>query len=157
MRFLALDWETNGLRADPVQPLPHANYPVSVSIWAVSDDGTVEHLHSSRVSGATQFSAWATEHHPFTPEDLRDEPAFPEVVRTLTAYVQEGDVLVCHNIDHDLWKVLMFMCMELRIDPAAFINMPRVCTCKGPWASTVLDGKWLYARAVQTLWSHEWR
>ena len=43
-RFLALDWETNGLRPDSEWPLPHANYPVSVSLWAVTVDGSVEHM-----------------------------------------------------------------------------------------------------------------
>ena len=66
-RFLALDWETNGLRPDPDWPLPYANHPVSVSLWAVTSDGTVEHLYTSRVSGATQFCTWASRHHAFTP------------------------------------------------------------------------------------------
>ena len=109
-----------------MQPLPHANSPVSVSIWAGSDDGTVEHLYSSRVSGATEFSAWVTNHHSFTPEELRGGPAFPEVVRALTAYVQEGGALVCQSINHDWWQVFMFRCLELRIYPAAVITMHRV-------------------------------
>ena len=151
-RFLALDWETNGFRADPDQPLPCANWPVSVSLWAVAVDGSVEHLYSSKVSGATQFSTWAAEHHPFTPEDLRTAPAFEEVIRAMIAMVREGDVLVCHNMDYDVGKVLVPMCRRLGLeaDGMRLLRLPWVCTCKGGWASTLLGGKWLSMRELCT-------
>ena len=147
-RFLALDWETNGLRPDLVSPLPCVNYPVSVSLWAVTNDGAVEHLYSSRVSGATQFCAWASRHHAFTPEDLRSAPAFEEVVQAMIAVVREGDVLVCHNVDYDVGKVLAPMCRRLGVDGARLLSLPRVCTCKGEWASTLMNGKWLSMREL---------
>ena len=80
MRRLALDFETHGLRADPKQPLPWANYPVSVALWAVSEDRSMSQLYNSKISGATSFNSWATEHHAITPQALNDEPYFEEVL-----------------------------------------------------------------------------
>ena len=143
MRFLALDFETNGLRADPKQPLPWANYPVSVALWAVGADRSICQLYSSKISGATSFNSWASEHHAFTPQDLISEPDFEEVLGRLAATVAKDDVLVCHNIGYDIGKVLAPMCCMQGLSGAKLLALPRVCTCKGGWASTVLDGKWL--------------
>ena len=143
MRFLALDFETNGLRADPKQPLPWANYPVSVALWAVGADRSICQLYSSKISGATSFNSWASEHHAFTPQDLVSEPDFEEVLGRLAAAVAKDDVLVCHNVDYDVFKVLAPMCRMQGLDGAKLLELPRVCTCKDGWASTVLDGKWL--------------
>ena len=144
MRFLALDFETNGLRAVPKQPLPLANYPVSVALWAVRGDRSICQLYSSKISGATSFNSWATQHHDFTPQDLISEPDFEEVLGRLAAAVAKDDVLVCHNTGYDICKVLAPMCRAQGLDGAKLLELPRVCSCKGgAWASTVLDGKWL--------------
>lgn len=143
MRFLALDFETNGLRADPKQPLPWANYLVSVALWAVGADRSISQLYSSKIKGAMSFNSWATQHHDFTPQDLVSEPDFEEVLGRLAAAVAKDDVLVCHNAGYDICKVLAPMCRMQGLDGAKLLDLPRVCTCKGAWASTVLDGKWL--------------
>ena len=143
MRFLALDFETNGLRADSKQPLPWGNDPVSVALWAVGADRSICQLYSSKISGATSFNSWASEHHDFTPQDLVSEPDFEEVLGRLAAAVAKDDVLVCHNVGYDIGKVLAPMCRAQGLDGAKLLELPRVCTCKGGWASTVLDGKWL--------------
>ena len=110
MRSLALDFETNGLRADPKQPLPWANYPVSVALWAVCEDRSFNHLYSSKHRGATSFNSWATQNHDFTPQYLNDEPDFEEVLGRFAATVAKYDILVCHNTGYDIGKVLAPMC-----------------------------------------------
>lgn len=143
MRLLALDFETNGLRADPKQPLPWANYPVSVALWAVCEDRSMSQLYNSTFSGATSFNSWATEQHAFAPHDLSDEPDFEEVLGRLAATIATSDILVCHNTGYNIGKVLAPMCRMQRLDGAKLLNLPRVCSCKRAWASTGLDGKWL--------------
>ena len=143
MRLLALDFETNGLRAAAKQPLPWANYPVSVALWAMSEDCSMSQLYNSKISGATSFNAWATEQHAFTPHDLNDEPDFEEVLGRLAAAAAKYDVLVCHNVGYDIGKVLAPMCRLQGFNGAKLLDLPRVCSCKSAWASTVLDGKWL--------------
>eukprot|EP00969_Alexandrium_andersonii_P312873 13824322-Alexandrium_andersonii.AAC.1 len=66
----------------------------------------------------------------------------------MIAVVRAGDVLVCHNVDHDVGKVLLPMCRRLKVDGSRLLNLPRVCTCKGEWASTLLGGKWLSMREL---------
>ena len=62
----------------------------------------------------------------------------------MIAVVREGDVLVCHNVDYDVGKVLAPMCRRLEVyDGLRQMRLPRVCTCKGDWASTLMNGKWL--------------
>ena len=61
----------------------------------------------------------------------------------LAATVAKYDILVCHNADYDICKVLAPMCRMHGLDGAKLLELPRVCSCKGAWASTVLDGKWL--------------
>ena len=143
MRFLALYFETNGLRADSKQPLPWANYPVSVALWAVSEDRSMSQLYNSKIRGAASFNSWATEHHAITPQYLNDEPEFKEVLDCLAATVATDDILVCHNTGYDIGKVLAPMCKLQGLDGAKLLDLPKVCTCKEAWASTVLDGKWL--------------
>ena len=143
MRFLALDFETGGLKADPTQLLPCANYPVSVALWAVSDDRGVSKLYNSQFSGATGISSWATGHRNITPQDLNGKLLFEEVLSCGAAAIATGDVLVCHNAGDGVAKVLAPMCVACMVDGAKLLDLPRVCSCKGAWASTVLDGKWL--------------
>ena len=106
MRFLALDFETNGLRADSKQPLPWANWPVPVALWAVTADRSASQLYSSKISGATSFNSWATEHHAFTPTYLVSEPEFKEVLGSLAATIANDDVFVCHKVGDGVDKVL---------------------------------------------------
>ena len=114
-----------------------------MALWAVCEDLSVKQLYSSKIRGATSFNSWATQNHDFTPQYLNDEPNFEEVLRRLAAAVAKYDVLVCHNVGYDIFKVLAPMCFMQGLDGAKLLELPRVCTCKGGWASTVLDGKWL--------------
>ena len=142
-RLLALDFETNGLDDRHRPPQPWANYPVSVAIFAVSHEGDVEPLYSSRISGATAFNDWATRMHEFGPGDLQDEPSLEEAVRAMSALVEPGDVMVCHNVSYDLVRCLQNSCHMLSIDASAILSLPRFCSCRSEWAMDRNGDKWL--------------
>jgi DNA polymerase III epsilon subunit-like protein len=142
-RLLALDFETNGLPDLHCPPQPWANYPVSVAIFAVSQEGGVEPLYSSRISGATAFNGWAARMHEFGPSDLQDEPDLEEVMGAMSALVKPGDVMVCHNISYDIERCLQNSCRLLDIDASAILSLPRFCTCRSEWAMDRNKDKWL--------------
>ena len=114
-----------------------------MALWAVCEDLSVKQLYSSKIRGATSFNSWATQNHDLTPQDLNDEPDFEEVLGRLAAAVATDDVLVCHNVGYNIGKVLAPMCRLHGFNGAKLLDLPRVCSCKGAWASTVLEGKWL--------------
>ena len=142
-RLLALDFETNGLDDRHCPPQPWANYPVSVAIFAVSFEGGVEPLYSSRISGATAFNSWAARMHEFGPGDLRDEPDLEAVVNAMSALVKPGDVMVCHNVSYDIERCLQNSCRMLGIDASAILSLPRFCTCRSDWAMDQNGDKWM--------------
>ena len=109
----------------------------------MSEDRSFNQFYSSNIRGATSFNSWATQNHDVTPQDLNDEPDFEEVLGRLAAAVATDAALVCHNVGYDIGKVLAPMCRLHGFIGAKLLDLPRVCSCKGAWASTVLDGKWL--------------
>ena len=144
VRFLALDFTTSGFQENSGPELkPWQNYPCSVAIYAVNEEGEVEHLYSSMISGAQEFNAWAKTHHPFTPADLEGEPSFSEVVADISALVRPGDVLVAHNCHFDIDSVLRDSCARMGVDDSAITSLPRFCTCRSAWAVGVNGDRWL--------------
>lgn len=143
MRFLALDFETTGLRSDSKQPLPWANYPVSVALRAVGEDRRVSQLYSSKISGATNINAWASQHHDFAPQYLNSEPDFKDVMGCAAATFAKAVALVCLNTGYGVGKELTPMCVAGGVGGAKMLDLPKVCTYKGAKASTVLDGNGL--------------
>ena len=142
-RLLALDFETNGLRDPRHQPLPWPNFPVCVAVYSVSASGDVEPLYSSRISGALAFNEWCAAHHPFTPLDLLGEPSLAEVMEQLSALLQPGDVVCCHNVNYDLERCLRHTCEQLGVAPPAILSLPRFCTCRSEWAAQANGDSWL--------------
>ena len=51
MRFVCLDFETNGFYDESVPVLPWTSYPIQISLTAV-ENGTVVHLYDSLIKGA---------------------------------------------------------------------------------------------------------
>ena len=142
-RLLALDFETNGVMDRKHRPLPWSNFPVSVAVYAVSASGDVAPLFSSRISGATAFNEWASAHHPFTPQDLQNEPSLAEVIEKLSELLQPNDIICCHNMQYDLDRCLYESCCRLGIPTPSIFNLPRFCTCRSPWAAEVHGDRWL--------------
>ena len=142
-RLLTLDFETNGVWDRKHRPLPWANFPVSVAVYAVSAAGDVAPLFSSRISGAMAFNEWASAHHPFAPKDLQHEPSLADVLEQLSELLQPNDIICCHNIQYDLDRCLNESCSRMGIPLPDLFSLRRFCTCRSPWAAEVHGDTWL--------------
>jgi DNA polymerase III alpha subunit (gram-positive type) len=133
MRFLALDFETNGRSSDDV--LPCGGFPTQVSVTAcVPATGDVLHLYNSYIRGAKSLSDWVCKNTSVTLELLENAPLADEVSLALGNLWNEGDVIVAHNACFDLGVVLP------KIAPAnhPFLACPWVCTMQEGWAMCAL-------------------
>lgn len=128
MRFLAIDFETNGLSRDEV--LPCGAFPTQVSVTAYDPDlDEVAHLYDSYIHGAQSLSPWTLNNTHVTLDLLCDAPP-PELVSAeLAALWQEGDVIVAHNAKFDLETVLP----KIATQAHPFFSSPRMCTMHQPW------------------------
>ncbi len=135
MRFLALDFETNGLPCDKL--LPCGAFPTQVSVDAfVPSTGEVVHLHDSFIRGAVDVSPWVLKHTPVTLELLDRAPHPDDVAAALAQLWQAGDVVVAHNAQFDLDTVLP----KIAAPRHPFLTGPSICSKQEPWAR-LLAGK----------------
>jgi DNA polymerase III alpha subunit (gram-positive type) len=129
MRFLAIDFETNGLAGASV--LPCGAFPTQVSVTAYDPElDEIEHLYDSYIHGAETFSQWALDNTRITLELLQNAPA-PELVSEKLANLwQEDDVVAAHNTTFDLETVLT------KIAPREhpFLQCQRLCVMSQGWA-----------------------
>lgn len=128
MRFLAIDFETNGLLSDDV--LPCGAFPTQVSVTAYDPDlDQIEHLYDSYINGAQSLSQWVLENTHIRLELLHHAPP-PELVSAqLAALWQEGDVVVAHNTKFDLDTVLL----KIAGQDHPFSRSQRLCTMGQAW------------------------
>jgi len=104
MRYLAIDFETNGRPCDRV--LPCGAFPTQVSVDAFDlDSGEVVHLYDSFIHGARSLSEWVVENTPVTLEILDCAPSAKEVADALADLWVDGDVIAAHNCTFDLGTV----------------------------------------------------
>ncbi len=129
MRYLAIDFETNGVPRDKwLMPCPTFLTQVSVDAF-VPATGEVVHLHDTFFRGAVDLTEWVVEHTPVTLE-LLDRGVHPHDVATaLEDLWQEGDILVAHNAQFDLGMVLP----KTAHPTHPFLTAPFVCTKLEPW------------------------
>lgn len=129
-RFLAIDFETNGLAGDDV--LPHGAFPTAVSVTSYDPDlDRVEHIFTSYIHGAETFSEWVQERGVFNLEVLYNSPPLTVVLQKLADLWREGDVVAAHNAKFDLETVLR----KLAPEDHPFLTAPRVCTMSQGWCS----------------------
>ena len=129
MRYLVLDFETNGLPNEKwLQPCPA--FPTQVSVDAfVPATGEVLHLYDTFIRGALDLTPWVLQHTPVTHE-LLDRGLHPEdVASALEGLWQEGDILVAHNAQFDLGQVLPKMVCPTH----PFLAAPFICTKLEAW------------------------
>ena len=128
MRYLAIDFETNGRPNDCV--LPCGAYPTQVSVTAfVPSSGEVIHLYDSFIHGARSLSDWVVEHTPVTLDVLWGAPSAGEVSAALAGLWQEGDIVAAHNATFDLGVVLP----KIANPNHPFLTAPRICTMRERW------------------------
>ena len=105
MRFLALDFETNGKPNDRLRPC--GAFPTQVSVDAfVPETNEVVHLYDSFIHGAEDLSDWVLANTPVTHDLLEVAPWAAEVSLALADLWREGDIIVCHNATFDLGAAL---------------------------------------------------
>ena len=152
MRFVCLDIETNGLPVRPVgkdrfmvvphadKPLPFSSFPIQISVHIV-DHGVVEHAFTTCIQGATQLAPWVREKVPVSLEDIKGGKTVTAVMVDLAELLRDGDMIVSHNIAHDLDTVLARASKNLEIDHYPFVKrvlaMHRFCTMRCEYTSSV--------------------
>ena len=105
MRYLCLDFETNGRPQDRVQPC--GAFPTQVSVTAfVPATDEVTQLYDSYIYGAESLSDWVLCNTPVRLKLLETAPSGKEVSAALAALWQEGDIVVAHNAQFDICTVL---------------------------------------------------
>ena len=128
MRFLAIDFETNGLASDDV--LPSGAFPTQVSVHAYDPEkDEIEHLYQSYIHGAQSLSPWVLQNTHIRLELLQDAP-LPEVVSAqLAALWRKDDVMVAHNAKFELDTVLP----KIATQDHPFFRSLRICTMGQSW------------------------
>ena len=133
MRYLAIDFETNGRPCDRV--LPCGAYPTQVSVSAfVPASGEVLHLYDSFIHGARSLTDWVLENTPVTLELLQNAPPAAEVSAALAELWQAGDIVVAHSTCFDLGMVLP----KIAKWDHPFLTAPRICTMREAWPRKAL-------------------
>ena len=88
MRYLAIDFETNGRPNDYV--LPCGAYPTQVSVTAfVPASGEIVHLYDSLIHGARSLTDWVIQNTPVRLELLQNAPSAKEVSAALAELWQK--------------------------------------------------------------------
>ena len=70
MRFVCIDFETNGFPAGGADCMPFSSYPIQVSVDVVDPDSRVEHIYDSCIRGATRLAPWVCQNVPVSLEDI---------------------------------------------------------------------------------------
>ncbi len=132
MRYLCLDFETNGRPQDCVRPC--GAFPTQVSVTAfVPATDEVTQLYDSYIFGAQSLSEWVEFNTPVRLELLAKAPEGNDVSAALAALWQEGDVVVAHNAQFDLRTVLS----KIAGSDHPFFVEPSICTMCQPWARKI--------------------
>ena len=133
MKYIIIDFETNGKPCDMV--LPKGGYPTQVSVEGFDPlTGEVTHLYDSFVRGARSLSEWVQKHTPVTLEKLKEAPQPCEVSQALADLWEEGDVVVAHNAGFDLGRVLPLIAAPTH----PLLNAPVIDTMRERWASQAI-------------------
>ena len=134
MKYLIIDFETNGRPCDRV--FPKGGYPTQVSVESFDPiTGEISHLYDTFIRGALSLSPWVQNNTSVTLEKLKDAPAPCEVSEALAELWQEGDVVVAHNVGFDLGQVLP----QIAGPTHPLLNAPAVDTMREHWATKAFN------------------
>ena len=144
VRYVCLDFETNGFPDDVCKPLPWSSYPIQVSLTAV-EGGEVTHLYDSRIRGAETFSPWVAKNVPITLSELKDAPTLTKVIRDIAELLRPTDWIVAHNCRFDLETCLARTAQRSPLcqskDLHFILSLPRFCTMSCSYMRSVFPGR----------------
>ena len=129
MRYLCIDFETNGLPHERLRPCAAFPTQVSVDVFDPAANEVI-HLYDSFICGAVDLSEWVLTNTPVTRDLLAKAPSPERVASELAELWCDGDVLVAHNAQFDLGKVLPLIAEH----DHPFLTAPRICTKSETWA-----------------------
>jgi len=135
MRFVCLDFETNGFYDKKVYVLPWTNYPIQVSLTAV-EDGMVTHIFDSNIYGAESLATWVQDNVPIKMSDLECAPPLELVILRVAQKLRPDDIIVAHNVRFDMEQCLRRTadkkgfsgCSSIGNELAFILGLPRFCT-----------------------------
>ena len=142
MRYVCLDFETNGFPSKGSWTLPFSSFPIQLSVDIV-EDGEVTHAYDTIISGATSFAPWVLENIAITVAEASRGRPFRQVLEDLAGILQEGDTIVAHNASFDLDTAIGRTAEKLRIKTHALqkiLQTPRFCTMRCAYTKA-LQGK----------------
>jgi len=144
MRYICFDFETNGFY-DPTSKypnytMPYESHPVQLSIDIVDEDGTITHAYDTVIAGAKGFTQWVVDNVPITLEQVRREGRpFREVLDVFAGLIQDGDILVAHNLEFDFNRVIVKSITRMNIESPAAERIraaPKFCTMKCSYSTS---------------------
>ena len=162
MRYLCIDFETNGFRvtraapqyrslplwvmsaAPQYQSLPFCSYPVQVCVHAV-EDGAVSHLYGTVICGATSMSEWCQCNIRLTLEEIAAGIPFQQMITEVDDLVQPGDILVAHKAEFDIGTCIGTTAQRLGYDSPdlqKILTAPRFCTMLCAYSRQTFNGRW---------------
>ena len=130
VRYVCLDFETNGFPGEGWYPMPWSSFPIQVSLTAVQD-GEVIHLYDSYIQGAESLSPWVLKNVPITWANLENAPGLPTVIKTIAGLLRPTDWIVAHNCAFDLETCLARTSKRLGLyskELHFILGLPRFCT-----------------------------
>ena len=143
LRYVCLDFETNGFPEKDCKPMPWSSYPIQVSLTAV-ENGEVVHLYDSCIQGAESFNPWVSQNVPITFKDLSKAPKLPKAIQEIAAVLRPTDWLVAHNARFDLETCLARTGQKAKIyseDLHFILSLPRFCTMNCSYMRSVSAGR----------------
>ena len=142
MRFVCLDFETNGFSGGVSWTLPFSNYPIQLSVDIV-EDGEITHAYDTLIAGATSFADWVLKNVHITVEEASKGVPFKQMLEDLASILQEGDTIVAHNISFDLDTAIGRTAKKLHITNQSLqkiLQMPRFCTMRCAYTKSLQGG-----------------
>ena len=128
MRYLAIDFETNGRPHDRVYPC--GAFPTQVSVTAFEPaSGQITHLYDTYIRGARSLTRWVMDNTPVSFRILEHAPPAMEVSAALADLCRAGDVVVAHNAQFDLGMVLP----KIADDAHPLFGCLTICTMREAW------------------------
>ncbi len=142
MRYVCIDFETNGFSGGSSWTLPFSNYPIQLSVDVV-EDGEITHAYDTLISGATSFAIWVKENVPITVTEASKGIPFKQMLEDLAGILREGDTIVAHNISFDINLAIGRTADKLGITSEALqkiLQAPRFCTMQCAYTKALQGG-----------------